>query len=195
MTNSNRRAWLMTAAAAGALATPARAERVNAIRLKFDIEAKVPLAGLYTPAPLTFPPEIAPALASGALEIRARYKFPLDNRDILGIQIFIVSPGAPYPLPAPPPASDPSSVAYFEVEIHDLQTVDRPNASTAMVGPVVRTPGSPFGDLTGVLSYLSFQYLPGPPLRFRAVFGGSAGAITTNAAAGVGTLEWNFRMP
>lgn len=185
----------MAAAATGASAAPARAERVNAIRLKFDIEAKVLLGGLYTPAPLTFPPEIAPALAAGALEIRARYKFPLDNRDILGIQIFIVPPNAPYPLPAPPAVSDPSSVAYFEVEIHDMQSVDRPNASIAMVGPVVYTPGSPFGDLKGVLSYLSFQYLPGPALRFRAVFGGSAGVITTNAASGVGTLEWNYRMP
>ena len=52
-----------------------RAERLNALRLTFDIEAKVPLNGLYTPTPLTFPPEIAPALAPGALEIRARYGF------------------------------------------------------------------------------------------------------------------------
>lgn len=194
MKSPDRRA-LLVAAASGALATAVRAERVNALRLKFDIEAKVPLTGLYTPAPLMFPPEIAPALASGALEVRARYKFPLYDRDILGIQILIVPPSVPYPLPAPPPVSDPSSVAYFEVEIYDLLTVDRPNACVAMAGPVLRTPGSPFGDLTGVLSYASFQYLPGPPLRFRAVFGGSAGVITTNAPAGVGTLEWNYRMP
>lgn len=194
MKNPNRRALLL-AAAAGALPTSARAERVNALRLKFNIEARVPLAGLYTPAPLTFPQEISSALAAGELEIRARYNFPLDDRDILGIQILLVPPSAPYPLPAAPAASDPSGVAYFEVEIHELQTVDRPNASIAIVGPVVRTPGSPFGDLSGVLSYLSFQYLPGTPLRFRAVFGGSVGVITTNAPSGVGTLEWNYRMP
>lgn len=192
----NRRNWLLGASAfTSALVPPVRAERVNAMRLKFDIEARVPVAGLLTPTPLVFPPEVAAALGAGALEIRVRYKFPLEQRDLLGIQVFLAPPGAPYPLPDPPPASDQSSVAYFEVDVYDVLTVDRPNATVAMVGQVVRTPGSPFGDLTGVLSYASFQYIPGPPLRFRAVFGGSAGVITTNAPAGAGTLEWTYSMP
>lgn len=192
--SSNRRRWL-AGAAASAIATPLSAERVNAIRLKFDIEARVPVAGLLTPAPLAFPPEIAGGLAAGALEIRARYRFPIAERDLLGIQIFLVPPSTPYPLPAPPPVTDPATVAFFEVDVYDAQTTDRPNASVCLVGPVVRTPGSPFGDLTGVLSYVNFQYIPGSPTRFRAVFGGSVGVITTNAASGVGTLEWNYRMP
>lgn len=190
----DRRRWL-AGAMASAIVTPVLAERVNAIRLKFDIEARVPVAGLLTPAPLVFPPEVAGGLAAGALEIRVRYRFPLSERDLLGIQVFIVPPSAPYPLLAPPSVADPSTVAFFEVEVYDVQTTDRPNASVCLVGPVVRTPGSPFGDLTGVLSYVSFQYFPGSPTRFRAVFGGSTGVITTNAASGVGTLEWNYRMP
>ncbi len=117
------------------------------------------------------------------------------GRDVLAIQVFLVPPSAPYPLPEPPAPADPSSVAYFEVRVDEVLLADRPNAIVAMAGPVVSTPGSPFGDLTGVLSYLNFQYVPGPPLRFRAVFGGSAGVITTNAASGAGTLEWKFQMP
>ncbi len=196
MSAIDRRSWMLGASAlCSALAPPARGDRVNAMRLQFDIEAKVPINGILTPTPLVFPPEVSGALAAGALEIRVRYKFPIEQRDVLGIQVFLAPPAAPYPLPDTPPASDPSSVAYFEVNVHDVLTVDRPNATVAMAGQVVRTPGSPFGDLTGVLTYVSFQYIPGPPLRFRAVFGGSAGVITTNAPAGVGTLEWTFRMP
>lgn len=196
MSFMNRRKWMLGASAlSSALAPPARADRVHAMRLKFDIEAKVPVSGLFTPTPLVFPPEVGGALAAGALEIRVRYKFPLEQRDVLGIQVFLAPPNAPYPLPDPPAPSDQSSVAYFEVEVYDVLTVDRPNATVAMVGQVVLTPGSPFGDLTGVLSYASFQYIPGPPLRFRAVFGGSAGVITTNAPGGAGTLEWDFKMP
>jgi len=188
----NRRVWMM-GAAAGALAVPASAERVNAIRLKFDIESKVPPAGVLTPQP--FPPEVTAALASGALEFRVRYRFPLAERDMLSIQVYLVPPNAPYPLPQLPPATDQSTIAYFEMEVYDLLTVDKPNASVAMAGPIVLTTVSPFGSLNGVLSYLNFQYLPGPPVRFRAVFGGSTGFVSTNAPAGVGTLEWNYRMP
>lgn len=180
---------------AGAVVQCAQAERVNALRLKFDIEARVPVSGLLTPAPLVFPPEIGPDLASGALEIRVRYRFPLAERDLLGIQVFLAPPSAAYPMPETPALADPASLAYFEVRVDDVLTADRPNAIVAMAGEITQTSGSPFGDLTGVLSYVSFQYLPGPPLRFRAVFGGSAGVITTNAPAGVGTLEWNYRMP
>ncbi|MBS1824476.1 MAG: hypothetical protein JST93_04090 [Acidobacteria bacterium] len=191
----NRRTWLLAAPALAVAVPSARAERLLAMRLKFDIEAKVPPSGLLTPSPLEFTPEVGAALAAGTLEIRVRYRFPIAGRDVLAIQVFLVPPSAPYPLPEPPAPADPSSVAYFEVRVDEVLLADRPNAIVAMAGPVVSTPGSPFGDLTGVLSYLNFQYVPGPPLRFRAVFGGSAGVITTNAASGAGTLEWKFQMP
>lgn len=194
----SRRLWLGHAArgaAAAAITAPLGAERINAIRLKFDIEARVPVNGLLTPGPLTFPPEVAAGLASGALEIRARYKFPIDGLDIFSVQVFIVPPSTPYPMPEPPPVTEPATVAYFEVEMDAMQTSDRPNASIAMAGPVIKTTGSPFGDLTGVLTYVNFQYIPGTPMRFRGVFGGSTGVITTNAPSGVGLLEWNYRMP
>ena len=129
MKTANRRKLLLAAAASAiGVPNPARAERVNAIRLKFDIEARVPVTGLLTPTPLVFPPDVSTALAARALEIRVRYRFPLDGLDVLSIHVFLVPPAAPYPLPETPPATDQSTVAYFEVAVHDVLTVDRPNA-------------------------------------------------------------------
>ncbi len=191
--NANRRGFLKQAGLlAGASALPlssAKAERYSK-KLKLFAEGRVPLNFALSPVPLELPPDLLSAIATGQLEFRQRNTFPWNNRDVLEIQVIVVPPNLPLPLPEAPPATNPPTISLIYAQISDLIVNDSPTPHLAMFGEVIANPVvSPFGDLTGYALGFATGFKMGTPVEFIMLGGFVPANHTTWSPAATGTLE------
>jgi hypothetical protein len=191
--NASRRAFLKRAGLlTGASALPlssARAARYSK-KLKLFAEGRVPPAFALSPVAIEWPTELQNGLATGQLEFRQRVTFPWNDQDVLEIQVIVVPPNSPLPLPEAPATTNPPTISLFYAEIMDVIVHDSPTPHLAMLGEVIGNPvKSPFGDMTGYAMGVATGFKPGAPVEFTMLGGFAAAHHTTWSPTAIGTLE------
>lgn len=173
-------------------------------------EGVIPNIPVDPPIPWVLPPMdvdpvtpgIQPPPIPPGFEVRLRATFPVGRmKDLLAVQIYVVPTGLPLPLPEAPTPTPPGTIAYYEMEVEDVQlgTSPVPGAairlpSLAISGKAIANPvPSPFGDLTGAPCMVSASLAVTDPRKGDADFvllgDACAGNHVSMAPAGKGTLR------
>ncbi len=136
---------------------------------------------------IAIPPALAPALASGSMEIREQINY---NGTMLAEAMFVVTTGSTSPtvLTTLPQQS---LITTTQIVVDRVYVAATPLATMMFVGTVVSNqPASPFGNLTGVPASLSFAYSGDKTAKFTSIVTTSAGIVTSYSSAGVGVLNF-----
>ncbi|MBI5387740.1 MAG: twin-arginine translocation signal domain-containing protein [Verrucomicrobia bacterium] len=165
-------------------------------RLGLLAEGVIPNLPVEPAIPWVLPPLIPPPPLPPGLEVRLRATFPLHRaRHVLAVQIFVVPPAAPLPLPVAPPLvpespDDPLTLSYFEVAVTAVELSRHPSPNLALVGHVLVNNPAMFGNVTGASFVLTTGFVlhDDAPVDFAMLGTHVPGNHTTIAPQGKGTL-------
>lgn len=165
-------------------------------------EGVVPAIPVTPPIPWVLPPldsnpltpEIDPLPLPPGLEVLLRATFPVRDRNVLAIQLYMVPVGTPLPLPQPPPPilpGDNPTLAYLEVRVKWIELSCQPQPNFALTGKVIlHNPQFPgFGNQLGATAVVTagFARVEGRA-TFNMLAANVAGNHVTVAPQAVGKL-------
>jgi hypothetical protein len=192
------------APAAMAMPFPSISAPAHLCRAQFVAEGVIPMIPVAPPIPWVLPPldgnpmtpDIDPLPLPPGFEVRLRATFPVRDRNILAVQLFMVPAGTPLPLPEalPPILPDPNpTMAYYEVRVAWIEIGCRPQPTISLTGRVVlHNPQFPgFGDQTGATTVVSAGFAHSPEgVTFNMLMANVAGSHITVAPQAGGKFRW-----
>lgn len=160
---------------------PAGAQTLTALSL----ERSLALNNILTTiTPQGIPAAALAAIAAGALDVREQVNFN-SQLNTLGSTVFVVPTGAPNP-------TNLSQLPFTSFVASTTMAIDRiyvkPNSTVLLVGSIVQSTNTPYGNYLGATSDFSFAYSADKPPKTSNVIETVAGTIVLYSASSGGTF-------